>query len=1162
MQCMIVFMRAHRFAILSACLLGGMSQASNFYQGVATNNLSWPGGIVPYVFTSRVTLAEQTVYLEGMNEWALGANVQFVPRTTQSDFVMLDFDYMEGTNEYVASVPAVMTIDNLSRAQICHETGHLLGFQHEHVRVDRDDYIIVNFENIAGNSMDMTNASGEGSGDPASLYLIDSNSTPNGPYDFESVMSYSRTLFSIDPATLDVIDPLAQYVYKYYNRNGNVALSVGDMAGAAYLFGPPATPLTNIVSSTADFGAGSLRAAIYYANDHPGTTVTFNIPDTDPGFSNGVYTIYLSGQLPPLVSDGTVIDATTQPGYAGAPVVAVDGSQVIPETEFSIPGLYFYSGNSTVRGLAFDNFSMQGIGLLYNYAASNHIESCYIGVAPDGVTPASNNYEGIVIAAGAHDNVIGGASASQGNVISDNAGYGITITDANSDGNMLLNDYIGLTADGSTAATNSLSGIGIWGGSCSNIIGAPGAGNFLSGNGEYGVFIGDSNTVGTVLQGNYIGTDESGLQAIGNSYGGIGVFGGANTVLIGGTDAGAGNLLSGNGNAGLWLAGPGITNNVAQGNWIGVDATGLAAIPNGWTGIYILGGSSGNLIGGTAAGAANVISGNVSEGVFISDPGTTNNIVQGNLIGTGAGGTNAVGNGYTGVGIWSGAAFNLIGGTNAAQRNILSGNYGNGVSIGGAGAVHNQILGNYIGLQGDGATPLGNDAIGVYIEVGPQYNSVGGVEPGAGNVISANGSDGIQLWGAGTESNNVEANFVGTDKTGTLVQGNGGSALSIISGPQFNTVGGTVAAARNILSGSLGDGVYGYDASNNIIEGNYIGTDATGLRASSNAGEGLIFFDGSASNQIVGNVIAASGEDGIFLGDPGTTANLIQGNKIGTGADGVTPLGNALHGIIVDNGASGNVVGLTLGGNGAGNLIADNTNEGVIIYDTNSTGNTIRGNAILDNGRIGINLAGGDENSYGVTANHIGGDVAGPNDLQNYPVLTSASVSGNSTVIAGTLNSDSNRSFLIDVYRNTNADPSGYGQGQVFAGTILLQTANSGDGSFSLSLPGAFAGQYFSATATDLATGDTSEFSADLLATNSPGGITVVFSGPYVLSSAGFSFHVSLATNQNYTIQATTNLAQAMDWENVTNFFATNSPVQIMDTNSPSKARFYRVLTP
>jgi len=168
-----------------------------------------------------------------------------------------------------------MTIDNLSRAQICHETGHLLGFQHEHVRTDRNNYIVINFANIDDTA---TNSSGEGSGGVTSLYQIDTGSTTNGTYDFQSVMHYGRTLFSSNPTNLDVIDPLAPYVYEYYNRIGNVALSTGDMAGATYLYGPPTTPLTNIVTNTADSGAGSLRAAIYYANNHPGTTIHFNIP--------------------------------------------------------------------------------------------------------------------------------------------------------------------------------------------------------------------------------------------------------------------------------------------------------------------------------------------------------------------------------------------------------------------------------------------------------------------------------------------------------------------------------------------------------------------------------------------------------------------------------------------------------------------------------------------------------------------------------------------------------------------------------------------------------------------------------------------------------------------------------------------------------------------
>lgn len=110
-------------------------------------------------------------------------------------------------------------------------------------------------------------------------------------------------------------------------------------------------------------------------------------------------------------------------------------------------------------------------------------------------------------------------------------------------------------------------------------------------------------------------------------------------------------------------------------------------------------------------------------------------------------------------------------------------------------------------------------------------------------------------------------------------------------------------------------------------------------------------------------------------------------------------------------------------------------------------------------------------------------------------------------------------------------------------------------------VPGAFAGQYFSATATEFATANTSEFSADLLVTNSAGGSPGGFTGPFVLSGAGFSFSFLLATNQSYTVQTTTHLAQAQ-WENLTNFFATTSPVRIGDTNPPSAARYYRLVTP
>lgn len=1197
---------------------------------------------MPYVFATNITMAEQAVYLAGMREWELAANIHFVPHTTQSNYVLLQFDYMQGTNTYVASVPTVMTIDVLSRAQICHETGHLLGFQHEHVRTDRNSDITVNFSNLMTSGA--TNGSGEGSGVTA-LYTIDANSTLHGVYDFESVMHYSRTLFSINPATLDVLVPNAPYFAEYYYRIGNLALSPGDRSGATYLYGPPTTPISNVVTNTADVGLGSLRAAIYYANDHPGTTISFNIPTNDPGYSNGFYTIYTSGELPPLVANGTVIDATTQPGYVNHPVIAIDGSQLIQQVtytyDFFVSGLHIYAANCTVNGLAINNFPFVGINVEYALAVSNHIEGCYIGIAPNGTNAAGNSYQGISIDTGASHTTIGGTNASQRNVISGNTQYGILIIGTNGEygssvigsnvnNNTIIGNYIGLNAAGNSAVGNILSGIGIWGGSSSNIIGGTIAGsrNVISGNTQYGVFVGDSNTVGTVFQGDYVGTDATGSVGIQNGYGGIGIFNGANHVTVGGTNAGAGNVLSGNGNAGLWLAGFGVTNNVVQGNYIGLNAAGTGAVSNTVAGVYVVGGSSSNLIGGTAAGAGNVLSGNFTYGLYLSDPGTMSNLVQGNFIGTGPQGTNAIPNGYIGVRIWSNAVYNTIGGTTTTARNIISGNANTGLEMEDFGTSFNVIQGNYIGVARDGITALPNAQLGVYLLAGPQSNTIGGTINGAGNLISGNGGNGIQLFGAGVSFNLIQGNYigvasngtsalpnagigiyvagassntiggtiagagnlisanvgdgvqiydasyhlvqgnlVGTDKTGLHALGNGGSAVSAFGGATFNTIGGNSAAARNVLSGSTNyDGVYLAAASNNVVQGNYIGTDVSGLIALANGafGYGLTLFGGCQGNEIAGNVIAASVNQGIFIADPGTTGNLIQGNDIGIGSDGATALGNGQQGIYIDNGASGNVIGLGLTGSGSGNIIAHNTYEGIILYNTNTTGNTIRGNDIFSNGDLGINLVGGTEIGYGVTANHVGGAVPGPNDLQNYPVITAASATTNLTAISGTLNSTANRSFLIDVYRNASPDPSGNGEGQIYVGSTTLTTAGNGNGSFTLVANSSYIGQYFSVTATDATTGDTSEFSSDVMATNGP--IPLLFTGPYLFNSNGFSFTLALHSNQNYTIQTATNLAtNPVAWITLSNFVATNSLMEFTDrsaTNHNIRERFYRAVTP
>ncbi len=314
-----------------------------------------------------------------------------------------------------------------------------------------------------------------------------------------------------------------------------------------------------------------------------------------------------------------------------------------------------------------------------------------------------------------------------------------------------------------------------------------------------------------------------------------------------------------------------------------------------------------------------------------------------------------------------------------------------------------------------------------------------------------------------------------------------------------NTIGGTTAADRNVIAGNV-DGIYVQQASGNVIVGNYIGTDGTGLLDLGNTDRGIQIESGSDNTTIGGNtasarnVISGNNSDGIIISDgaspgTGTTGTIVEGNYIGVGADGVTALGNSVNGVRITT-ESGHRIGGTAAG--AGNIIAYNTGDGVQLQNSTAVNNAILGNSIFSNGGEGIDLG-----NDSVTANDVGDGDTGANNLQNFPVLTSANSNTIGTSITGSFNSNANTGYRIEFYANrpSLADTPN-GEGERYLGFVDVTTDGSGNATINTTLANVWinSGDRVTATAiVDLGAGNfgsTSEFAANVSASSS--GIIVV----------------------------------------------------------------------
>ncbi len=996
---------------------------------------------------------------------------------------------------------------------------------------------------------------------------------------------------------------------------------------------------TIVVTNAVDDGPGSLQDALNVAalTSPAPTTITFSLPGTPP------FLIAPTSNLNAIYGNVTM-DGTTQPGYSNnTPVIIIDAGINTNNPDC----LVIYGTNNLIRGLRIQNYGRaMFLNDYHGTGELNRIEGCHV----------ISNSQGIVIKLSSN-NIIGGLSFSNRNVVSGNTNFGI-IAEFTC-GNLIAGNWIGVHPTNSAVAMpNRYYGVWIFRSSSNVVQGVPGAPQVISGNGHSGINL--DNCTNNLVIGNNIGCDGSGLVPVSNAFYGINVQYSANNV-IGGTNAAQRNIISGNSiGSGINLTSYS-TSNIVQGNYIGINSVGGSALPN-YFGVYIQSLATENTVGGTNPGAGNVISGNIVGGVTVY---TSNNIIQGNTIGLNALKNGIVSNGSDGVFLYG--TGNLLGGTNSAAANVICGNGNVGVYLEGSNTVQGNFIGvnasgtkfpnlvgiyvnytwgsliggsspaarnvisgnnqqgidfqpqaygdvvqgNYIGLAPDGLTPVSNATQGIRV-YGATNITIGGSVAGAGNVIAANGENNILLLN-GAISNRISGNIIGLTANGLSARPNGLGYAGISVNAEDTVIGGTNAAERNVISGNARRGIIVSSSSNTTIIGNYIGLGPNGLTPLANGtltpfgGDGIDVSLGAVDTYIggpgggMGNVIAGNGYHAINL-EYENRGTFIQGNLINLTAPGTTLITNSPYGISIDGSSfskiggsgpgEGNVIFGTLSvlsmgttnthhivvqGNlmnldAGGNMLSTNISEGISIVNspsniiggvgaagnvifshgdaieirqTNATRNVVQGNKIgvapdgfsprkfPTNAGTGVhfffapgNLLGGTNvgegniiahQAYGVVvfggtditrnamlgnciysnfwsgAPNVGIDLApefvgadgstpndavpdadsGPNTFQNFPVITNAVSGLANTRVQGYLASAPSKLYRLEFFSSDINVP----EGKRFLGWSTVTNGANGTGTFNVVLGGyASTGQYVTATATDT-NNNTSEFS-------------------------------------------------------------------------------------
>lgn len=563
-------------------------------------------------------------------------------------------------------------------------------------------------------------------------------------------------------------------------------------------------------------------------------------------------------------------------------------------------------------------------GITLNNTTNSFIKGCFIGT--DGTNSLGSKY-GVALN-GCSNIIIGGPDLASQNVICGNTQAGVSLI--KSQLNQVEGNLIGVSA-----AYNKIPNFrGIYIESCDFTTIGRGK-NVIAGNQDSGIVV--NNTTNTTIKGNYIGTD--GTNALAN-YNGIYTAYSAG-IIIGGPDVASRNVISGNVAAGISLNQSSIGQ--IEGNFIGVDYNGGKPLANR-DGVAF---DSSHTF--TVGGARNVISSCLDSGITLFN--TSNVCIKGNHIGTDYAGKNKLGN-TVGIfqteGLGATGGYNIYGGTDAASRNLISGNLQYGIYMANAALIGSRIQQNYIGPDVTGNAPLPllsssdySQLMGICFESCVAQNLIN-----TKNVISGNAERGVSVHSSGNVS--IAGNFIGTNADGSAALSSSANlnnqyGLYLYScNNGSNLIGGVTAAMRNIISGNLDHGVSIRNCTQSLVRGNYIGTNAAGTAKLPNK-IGVRIQDCIASNLIGGldaasrNVISGNSDSGISLSKARNC--LIKGNYLGLNAAGSAAIANNIGIRLLQSTYA------TMGGTAAGrNVVSGNTTYGIYFdqaYENSLTFNYI-----------------------------------------------------------------------------------------------------------------------------------------------------------------------------------------------------------------------------